>query len=223
MAHAILAVLFDLDETLLDRQGSLGRFLAWESRELLGMSKADAERYVARFIQLDSNGSVWKDKVYNQLVEEFAISSHSAAELLTNYTENFYKFCRSKPGANEAVAKLKSRGLKIALVSNGMTPFQERNFESLGMSEHFDSVVVSGAVNLRKPDPKIFLLACANVGVTPADCAFVGDNPDADIRAANAMGMYSVFIPTRFHPHCPHARSTCDDFRRLDSIILLAN
>ena len=114
---------------------------------------------------------------------------------------------------------LKSQGLKLGVVSNGPTPFQENNLDALGLTEFFDTVVVSEAVACRKPDASIFTLACDNIGVTAADCVFVGDNPEADIRGAGDTGMFTVFVPTRRYQACNFANKVCRDMRDLPAVI----
>lgn len=60
----IKAILFDLDQTLLDRMGALKRFLNWQVSFLQLVSNAQKQQFIQRFIMLDANGSVWKDVVY---------------------------------------------------------------------------------------------------------------------------------------------------------------
>ena len=68
MANVIEAVFFDLDETVLDRSSSLKAFATWQAQGMLKNSVSDAELFCNRFVELDSNGKVWKDKVYAQLI-----------------------------------------------------------------------------------------------------------------------------------------------------------
>ncbi|WP_308116321.1 hypothetical protein [Paenibacillus lautus] len=70
----ITTVVFDLDGTLLDRDTSLVRFVQDQyDRLLLHDASVDREVYVRRFVELDRRGYVWKDQVYRQLIEEFAL------------------------------------------------------------------------------------------------------------------------------------------------------
>lgn len=72
----VKSILFDLDDTLLDRNASVQQFIAAQydrlSRSFNHFSKAD---YVGRFIELDCHGRVWKDQVYQALVVEFGIET----------------------------------------------------------------------------------------------------------------------------------------------------
>lgn len=191
------AVIFDLDQTLLDRTTSLIKFLTWQVNFFQLVPADDREKFIQRFLELDDNGKVWKDRVYENLIHEFSIQHHSKEILLTSYINDFNKFSYCFEHVKNTIIQLKQQGYLIGLISNGRTPFQEHNFYALGLTEFFSSIIVSEAVGLRKPDPAIFLLSCQQLGVHPKDCTFVGDNELADIQGAKAVGMKTIF----FHPN----------------------
>ena len=213
------AVAFDLDETLLDRTGSLKEFCRWQATVLLGMGPDESETYVARFLELDAFGSVWKDVVYAKLVCEFSLTRVDSNLLLNNYVEEFCRFCRPRPFAQECVKELSNAGYRLALVSNGPSPFQEKCFKSLKIDGYFDAVIVSGAIGISKPDPRIFLAMCGLLDTPPHECVFIGDNPEQDVEGAAALGMYTVFVPGPISATCSRADVTCDDFGRLPELI----
>jgi len=215
--HPIKAVLFDLDETLLDRNLALRRFCRWQAAEQLGLDRVDD--YVSRFMGLDAHGSVWKDRVYWTLKYEFGIQSRSVDDLVSEYLNRFCEFCCPKAGAREALEALKRQGYKLAVVSNGKSPFQEHNLSAMAPNLNFDQVIVSGAVGLRKPEAGIFRLTCERLAVEPAQCVFVGDDPIADIRGAQSVGMLTVFIPGHYGAWCAEADAVCTDYRDLISVI----
>ena len=179
----------------------------------------DPDLFVKRFVELDAGGSVWKDEVYRILLNEFEIKDWSSQELLTSYELCFCGFCQPKTGAVRAVEELSKLGLKLGLISNGRSPFQERNFDSLGISDLFDTVIVSEAVGLRKPDRAIFELALQKLAVEAKETIFVGDNPLADITGSQGAGMYSIYIPGHYGNNCQDADGVCKDLTRLPDII----
>jgi putative hydrolase of the HAD superfamily len=74
----IKSVIFDLDGTLLDRDASVEQFVSVQHDRLSEyLSHIPKNDYIARFIELDCHGHVWKDKVYQSLVSEFAIEGKS--------------------------------------------------------------------------------------------------------------------------------------------------
>lgn len=189
----IKAVLFDLDETLLDRTNSLIKFVTWQASQQLNLDLQTASHFVQRFLVLDNHGKLWKDKVYQQLITEFDLNGFSFNKLLATYEQEFCRFVQPKAGAIEIIGFLKQKRLKLGLISNGKSPFQERNFQALNIADAFDSIVVSEQVGLRKPDSAIFHLALKQLKVSPEQALFVGDDPVADIQGANHAGIKAVF------------------------------
>ncbi|GLX69335.1 HAD family hydrolase [Paenibacillus glycanilyticus] len=189
----IKAVLFDLDGTLLDRDSSLALFIADQYERFPELQAVDKEIWAKRFIELDQHGYVWKDKVYQQLLEEHQIEHISWNELLEDYLRVFQKFCVGYPNLHSTLSSLKNHGIKIALISNGYGQFQHDNFQALNISQFFDEVLISEWEGLRKPDPAIFHRALAKLGVTAEEAVFVGDHPDADVRASQAVGMKALW------------------------------
>lgn len=219
MAKYINAVLFDLDDTLLDRTGSLKDFVLWQAQGMLRNSISDVQSFYNRFVELDSNGTVWKDEVYAQLIKEFTIKDWSVSELLQSYELCFSGFSKLKPNSLEALQVLIKKGYKLGLVSNGKSPFQERNFNALGISSLFSSLIVSEAVGCKKPESKIFELACESIGTVPKETVFVGDNPSADIDGAKKCGMYTIFIPGKFGQTYENADAVCGNYSELADIV----
>ena len=213
------AVVFDLDQTLLDRTASLLEFLRWQAAGMLGSELEDPDAFISRFVELDDNGRVWKDEVYRRLIEEFEIGGWAMEELLSVYENRFSTFCVPRLGVRQAIEELVEANYRLGLISNGKTPFQERNFRALGFADHFGSIIVSEAVGLRKPDARIFHLGCSELEVTPEEAAFVGDSPTADIEGAKEAGLRTIFVPSDLYPACEIADETCRDMHELPRVI----
>lgn len=184
----IKAVLFDLDETLLDRKNSLIDFVIWQVKHQLKLNDHQAIHFIQRFLMLDNHGALWKDQVYQQLIREFDLGDFSVDELLTAYEQRFCQFARANPHVVEVINALNDKGLKLGLISNGKSPFQERNFQALNIAEFFEIILVSEKIGLRKPDPAIFHMALAELNVLPEQALFVGDDPIADVEGARKLG-----------------------------------
>lgn len=190
----IQAVLFDLDQTLLDRTASLKRFLSWQVNALPLVTNSKKQEFIQCFIELDANGTVWKDVVYRRLIQKFKISEFTEQQLLTSYIQDFNQFCVAFAGVNTVVQTLFEAGYALGLISNGKTPFQENNFQALGLNRYFSSVIISEAVGLRKPQAEIFQLACQQLKVSPEQCIMIGDNEIADIQGAKNLGMQTILF-----------------------------
>ena len=84
-----------------------------------------------------------------------------------------------------AVKALHDRGVPTALVSNS---WREDDYD---VDDLFDVIVLSGALGIRKPDPRIYVIAAERLGVAPERCVFVDDLP-GNLKPARAMGMATV-------------------------------
>ncbi|WP_226678911.1 HAD family hydrolase [Mesobacillus jeotgali] len=216
----IEAVFFDLDGTLLDRSASVVKFIEDQyDRFWPALSLIDKQRYKSRFIELDSRGYVWKDKVYSQLLKEFSITDLKWEDLLEDYMTNFKHSCIGFPHLHEVLGNLQQMGVKVGLVSNGKTPFQMNNVKALGIEEYFDSILISEAVGYRKPDPRIFQLALDELGVWATNSIFVGDHPENDVAAARNIGMVGVWKRDDYWDEA-EADFIIEDLKSLLNIIL---
>jgi putative hydrolase of the HAD superfamily len=190
----IAAVLFDLDDTLHDRDGSLRRFLADQHGRLLA-DRVERSLYIERFVTLDARGHFAKTLLYPQLLAELAIGDVAAERLVDDYNRHYRDHARVFDGAAETLAALRGRGIKLGIVSNGWTDFQMRTVDGCGLRDLVDAILISEAEGLRKPDSRLFERAAERLGVAPRDCLFVGDNPAADILGAHAVGMRTAWFP----------------------------
>lgn len=189
------AVLFDLDETLLDRTRSLRAFLKDQfSRFASELGKVRYDAWETRFLALDARGSVHKAKVYPVLLDEFGGQPATAERLFADYTTNCCKHARPFDGMAEVLSALRGRGKRLAIVTNGESAFQRRHVEALALGRLVDEVLVSEEEALRKPDVELFRRAAARLGVEPAASLFVGDNPSADVLGAAAAGMETLWF-----------------------------
>jgi len=189
------AVLFDLDETLLDRTNSLRAFLRDQFRRFepqLGAVPLD--EWEARFLVLDARGSVHKSKVYAVLLDEFGGEPSVLERLFADYSLGCCNYARPFDGATELLSALRQRGRRLGIVTNGEAAFQRAHIAALGLEPLLDAVLVSEEEGLRKPDPQLFHRAAARLGVEPEACLFVGDNPTADVLGAAAAGMKTLWF-----------------------------
>jgi putative hydrolase of the HAD superfamily len=192
--HLIKAVLFDLDGTLLDRDQSIKRFIDGQyDRMEKGIGHIPKEKYVARFIELDDRGYVWKDKVYQQLVKQFTITDLTWEELLQDYKAKFKDYCVPFPNLLSMLDSLKGSSLALGVITNGHGQFQMDSIQALGIASYFDVILISEWEGIKKPDPAIFKRALEKLHCHPHECLFIGDHPDNDVKAAKAVGMTGIW------------------------------
>lgn len=190
---SVQAILFDLDGTLLDRDSSLLSFIHDQYERISALQTVERDVLVNRFLALDQHGYVWKDKVYQQLIEEFSLQDVGWATLLQDYLTYFPRHCVPFPNLLPTLTQIKAAGVKLGLISNGYGDFQFANLQALCIDHLFDEILISEWEELRKPDPAIFHRALKKLGVEADSALFVGDHPENDVRASHAVGMKAIW------------------------------
>ncbi|SDN65465.1 HAD family hydrolase [Alkalicoccus daliensis] len=190
----IKAVLFDLDGTMLDRNASVQLFLENQfkrfEKQLKGISE---EAFIRRFNELEKRGYIWKDVVYQQLVEEYKLTEVTWETLLDDYINEFQHFCVPFDHLVQTLEELKAQGKVLGIISNGIGEFQMNNIESLGIKSYFDVILISAWEGVKKPDPEIFQRAVKKLKLLPEECVFIGDHPENDVVAAMNAGMKGIW------------------------------
>jgi len=97
-----------------------------------------------------------------------------------------------RPAMLEAVQRIRARGLKTAALTNN---WRDEGHEAgtRELSAHFDAVVESSVVGLRKPDPRIYQLACDELDVRPAEAIFL-DDIGRNLKTARQLGMATIKV-----------------------------
>ncbi len=91
--------------------------------------------------------------------------------------------------AKPTIIELDRRGYILGIIANTSTETEIPDWmETDGVTEYFKAVVLSSKIALRKPNPEIYWEAARRVGVEPAKCAYVGDNPVRDVQGTQAAG-----------------------------------
>lgn len=99
------------------------------------------------------------------------------------------------PGAPDTLAALRAAGLRLGLISNAADDGNvQRLIDRAGLRPWFDPILVSAAVGLRKPNPRIFGRVLEAWGLAPAEVVMVGDMLGADILGAQLAGLRHVWL-----------------------------
>jgi HAD superfamily hydrolase (TIGR01509 family) len=104
---------------------------------------------------------------------------------------------RPFPGAVAALEAFRSRGVRMALVTNGASAAQREKIDRFGLAGFFDGIFVEGEMGFGKPDDRVFHRALEAVGAAPGDAWVVGDNLEWEIAPARRLGMGSVWVDAR--------------------------
>jgi putative hydrolase of the HAD superfamily len=98
---------------------------------------------------------------------------------------------RARPGAHQALAELHEAGLATGVVSNfdGRLP---GILAGLGLAEPLGVVMLPGEARAAKPDPRIFALALARLGLHASGAVYVGNDRVRDLEGARAAGLSAI-------------------------------
>jgi len=97
-------------------------------------------------------------------------------------------------GAIELLEELHGK-TKIALATMSNRKVVDTIFPAKKISDYFDVVVTADDVCKPKPDPEVFLVAAAKLGVKKEDCVVVEDSVFG-VRAAKIAGMWCIAVPS---------------------------
>lgn len=97
--------------------------------------------------------------------------------------------------AKETIIELDRRGYLLGIIANTITETEIPDWmESDGVKQYFKTVILSSKVGIRKPNPEIYWMAAREIGVKPAKCAYLGDNPVRDVEGTRAAGFGMMIL-----------------------------
>ncbi|MEJ5327488.1 MAG: HAD family hydrolase [Candidatus Bathyarchaeia archaeon] len=127
----------------------------------------------------------------------FDVNSEVVAGASNAFCEGFIEYVCIDDYTVEVLQRLHGK-YKLGVVSNFAIPeCVIKLLKMYDLAKFFDVVIVSAAINKRKPSPEIFQAALDKLGVGAAEAVFVGDTVDADIKGAKSIGMKTIFIERR--------------------------
>jgi epoxide hydrolase-like predicted phosphatase len=95
-----------------------------------------------------------------------------------------------RPAMLQAIGRIRARGLLAAAVTNNWITEDEGTG---ALRPHFDAFIESAVTGLRKPDPRIFELACRELAIAPAEAVFL-DDIGANLKTARHLGMTTIKV-----------------------------
>lgn len=221
------AVLFDVDDTLLDFQTG-NRNAVNRLMDELGYDDPD------RYDQYEAiNLKCWRELEAGLLTQN-QLKLARFVRFFDRYpapgdpkwaAERFVELLGRQsillPYALETVAKI-ARKLPVAIVTNGITDIQRSRLALSPLKDYVTEVVISEEVGVSKPRPGIFEIALDRLGVKAGEALMVGDGVNSDIRGANNALIDACWVNPegKALPEGIHAAYIIDDIRRCVDIAL---
>jgi putative hydrolase of the HAD superfamily len=180
-------LLIDLDNTLVDRDACFRR---WAEAFVAEHELADALPWL---VEQDGGGYVPRHLFFERVRAEFGVVP-SVRELVASFRDTFAGFMHPPaPGAVTQLEAMRAAGWKVAIVTNGSAS-QAAKVEAAALTNLVDACCISELEGVDKPHPEIFRRAAARCDSALDGAWMVGDNPEADIAGAVALGLKSVWI-----------------------------
>lgn len=178
--------LFDLDNTLLDRDAA---FAKWA---LLFINFHELDHSAWTVIEsADEEGLRPRDQFFNLLRTSLSIRA-STDELLSAYRDHYPRCYTVGDETIDAIRRLRVNGWKVGVVTNG-PPSQMLKIDATNLANEFDAICISSIVGSRKPERGIFEEA-ARICEVPLNGWMVGDSPHADIEGGRAAGLATIWM-----------------------------
>ncbi len=195
------AALIDLDGTLLDTAPDLYAAANATLAELgyapvpLASVRDFVGKGVAVLMQRCLKASLGREP-------EAAALASAQTRMLVHYEEHNGRAARVYPGVVEGLRAMRAAGLRLACGTNKPMRFTQPLLERTGLRDYFDAVSTSDLAGARKPDPAVYLHACRQLGVAPAEAWVIGDS-DNDGDAARAAGCRFLLVTYGYREGAP--------------------
>lgn len=189
-------LLFDLDNTLIDREAAFVRFATcfYEER-LRNATLMTREEVVARMVRWDRDGYADRAEMFAKWADEWLEAGLEPEQLLPWYRLEMKKHVEPDADINGLLTNLNKHRVPWGIVTNGNTTGQHVACRAAGLDQLAPFIIVSEAAGYKKPDPRIFRDALELTGLaSPEQVMFVGDNPRADIDGAKRFGMKTAWV-----------------------------
>ena len=209
------AILFDLDDTLIDFQCSRRHGLRAVQKLLPGLAPVPLEELeLVHDEELHANflrtlgGDLSDDEARIERIggicRRYGLEpdERTVAEAAVAYAREQLSNVRPVPGTSELLRALRGR-VKIGVITNGPSAQQRDKLKRCDIyPRDLDVLAISEEVGTTKPDPAIFRYALAGLGVPPGRVTMVGDSWENDVLPALKSGMDAVWL-NRYRRTCP--------------------
>ncbi len=204
---SIKAVLFDLWGTLVTGGASKETLLEADKRAWSYLSKKgyaiSLEEYQRRkadcFLKYEdlvhnSNVHLTPELAFKKFMFYDANISEEDLKKVIEIHEIYDFYWDLRDDCETVLKELKSRGYKIALVTNSWLRQSKYILKKAGIFKYFDDILISCDLGFGKPNKKIFELMANKLRVKLTECVYVGDRMYADMYGSQQAGLAGVFI-----------------------------
>ena len=178
--------MFDLDNTLCDRDAAFGRWL----KQFAPFLDHDA---IAELQRMDDHGRTDRNELCRNIASRYPALG-SAPSLWKQMRDGIAENVSFDQRRLDTVSRLREN-YSMAVITNGGSSNQRRKLERTGMAGLFgQNVFISAETGSAKPEVAMFEAAATSLGVRPEQCLMVGDSFDHDVRGAIAANFKACWV-----------------------------
>ena len=194
MDQPIESVLFDLDNTLIDRSEAFARlFKHWYQTLSSADRPIDGDQFVRRMARRGIGYEPIPD-IYQDMLDEWPSSFSSLEAAVEAHFNTIPKMGSIHPKTEAMLRHFRSQGVPVGVVTNGGLNTQTDKLRNTGIAPLDEAYVVSEDFGAPKPDPAIFRHALDLIAGEAESTLFVGDDVENDIIGASRMNMRTAWM-----------------------------
>lgn len=200
---SIKHIFFDLDQTLWDFD--LNSVLAFKQCFEEQNITLDFDSFIEQYVPI--NEAYWKlygeEKItkehlkYARLRDTFDQLSYEMSDVqIENLSEAYIRILPHYNKLHEGTIELLEYlypQFTLHIITNGFNEVSFRKIENSGIAKYFDKIITSENAGAKKPNPQVFQYALQQANTTASESLMVGDNIEADIYGALAVGMKVIY------------------------------
>ncbi|MDR7311496.1 putative hydrolase of the HAD superfamily [Nocardioides luteus] len=194
------AIIFDLDDTLVDQEGAArAAVVGWAAEHGISGPEVVArweavsgpyyQRYQRREISFQEQRRARAREFLGVDVGD-AEADELFAGYLTRYEAQWVAFADAVP----TLRRVREAGLRTIVLTNGEDAHQRLKLDLTGLAEHVDLHVSTSTLPVSKPDPQAYLLTCERAGIAPTQALMVGNSLAHDVLGPIEAGLDAVLL-----------------------------
>jgi putative hydrolase of the HAD superfamily len=209
------AVIFDLFGTLVNDFVSSAGQVHTKMAAVLGVSHQEFLRVWNRDLEMRILGAFQTvEASIHHVLEELNV--HARAEQVKQAVEirmkSIAQALEPRTEAVETMVGLRERPMTMGLISNCSIEIPLL-WEETAFAQFIEEPIFSSVVRLKKPDARIFKLACERLGVPPERCLYIADGEDHELSAAAEVGLHPVLVRTSSADAHQERRQEADEWQ----------
>ena len=204
-----LAIMFDMDDTILDDTGST--YHCWKmacnryANQLGNVSAAvllaaieDYRRWYWSDVERHRLGRLnlaqARREIVATVVNRLGFNAPEIAYQIADFhTEQRNNLIAPFVGAIDTLESLRRQGIRLGLITNGNAQSQRTKIDRFSLAIHFECILIEGEFGTGKPDPRIYSHALNLLEVSADQAWMVGDNLEWDVAAPQRLGVFGIW------------------------------